>query len=145
MPLQNIKFSIFFFKAGVEHDPIVGKPVAVLRPRSMSSATASDPELYVKQIIDEHRLSKASSTSSVFSRRDSTSSTKIATIAPSVSSDQSVDNIETISKGKSEKTKTSRSKYERKVNNDSNVANQKFERKGKGTSSLNCVNGCSLS
>lgn len=131
--------------AGVEHDPIVGKPVAVLRPRSMSSATASDPELYVKQIIDEHRLSKASSTSSVFSRRDSTSSTKIATIAPSVSSDQSVDNIETISKGKSEKTKTSRSKYERKVNNDSNVANQKFERKGKGTSSLNCVNGCSLS
>lgn len=128
--------------AGVEHDPTMGKPVAVLRPSSMSSATASDTESYVKKIVHEYRLSKASSSSSVFSR-DSTSSTKIATIAPSVNSLQNVDKNEMDTQGQSEKRKPSCSKCERKVNND--VADPKSERKRKGTSSLNCVNSCSLS
>lgn len=135
---------VFYFPhiAGVEHDPTMGKPVAVLRPSSMSSATASDTESYVKKIVHEYRLSKASSSSSVFSR-DSTSSTKIATIAPSVNSLQNVDKNEMDSQSQSEKRKTSCSKCVRKVNND--VADPKSERKRKGTSSLNCVNSCSLS
>ncbi|XP_078317432.1 uncharacterized protein LOC111104650 [Crassostrea virginica] len=128
------------------------KPVAVLRPSSFSqsSASTSDTESYVKQLIDRHRLSKCSSTSSVFSRRDSTSSTKVAVITPSVASDSCCTEKDTSVGTEKMKNPNSKNKKIDKKNSKKGHVNTghvsaKLRKKEKKTSSLNCVSGCMIS
>ena len=143
---------MFFSSACLGQIQSKDKPIAVLRPSSFSqsSASTSDTESYVKQLIDRHRLSKCSSTSSVFSRRDSTSSTKVAVITPSVANDSCCSDKDASAgtqkmKNPNSKNKKIDKKNSKKGNGNTGHISAKLRKKEKETSSLNCVSGCILS
>ncbi|XP_061176136.1 uncharacterized protein LOC133185094 [Saccostrea echinata] len=139
---SGYKFVADEIKAFPDHHQTPETPIAVLRPTSCSfSSTVSDSDSYVKHLIHEYRLSHSSSTSSVFSRRDSTSSTKTVAIAPlfvSLSShtDKHINKKEA---NTSEAKSSEKSVFK-------NSSNFKMKgRKGKGKQTLSCINSCVLS
>ena len=86
----------------------------------------------------------------MFSKRDSTSSTKVAVITPSVASDSCCTEKDTNAGTQKMKHPNSRNKKIDKKNSKKGHGNTghvsaKLKRKEKETSSLNCFSGCIIS
>lgn len=110
--------------------------------RPHSGSVSSDCEAFVKQLLN--RLSVNSNCSSLSSRHNSTSSNKIALVAPSVlNNDTSCTKNRVESQVQSER-KVLCQKCDRKIYNDMTGAHPKSEDKGKRKGSSTRNNCCIL-